>query len=234
MLSRGVVHIYQASFEKNNFLIEENLALLSEDERERAERFHFELDRFHFVFRRVLLRKLLSQYTGQEVSDLRFQYGEHGKPSLAGLKKGKACHFNCSHSKDKVLLAFSASGPLGVDCEYTKREVDFVGITKRFFSNAEIAAFLSLPEHHRRDAFYNCWTRKEAFLKAKGMGLSIGLNQFDVSLRPGEPAKLLRTRYNEKDAREWSLYDLKVFPDFKAALATNTDRIRLIYFDAIP
>jgi len=234
MLPPGDVHIFQASFEKNDPIIEENLLLLSEDEKERANRFFFERDRLRFIFRRSLLRRLLSRYMGQEASAIHFHYGKHGKPSIGNLKKGKTCAFNCSHSRDKVILAFSASVPLGVDCECMLRELDFSGITKRFFSQSEISAFHSLPEHCRKEAFFNCWTRKEAFIKAMGMGLSIGLDQFDVSLRPGESAKLLRTRYDKKDAREWSLYDLKISPGFKAALATKSKRLKLIYIDWIP
>jgi len=211
----------------------EDIVLLSEDERDRADRFHFEKDRLRFIFRRSLLRRLLSRYTGQESASIRFNYGKHGKPYLMDRTKGNTCFFNCSNSMGNAVFVFSASGPLGVDCEYSRRELDFTGITKRFFSQSEISAFLSLPEHCRREAFFNCWTRKEAFLKAKGEGLSIGLDQFDVSLRPGEPPKLLRTRYDEKDASEWCLYDLKVSPGFKSSLATQSARLKLISFDSV-
>ena len=181
-----------------------------------------------------MLRRLLSRYTGQEALSIHFHYGKYGKPYLGDINNGKNYAFNCSHSKDIVILAFSASVSLGVDCENMMRELDFTGITKRFFSQSEISTLLSLPEDSRKEAFFNCWTRKEAFIKAKGMGLSIGLDQFDVSLRPDESAKLFRTRYDEKDAQEWSLYDLKISPGFKAALATKSKRFKLTYFDWVP
>lgn len=232
-LPPGEVHIYEASFKRNEASTKRDILVLSEDERERANRYRFEKDKLLFIFRRSLLRKLLHLYTGQRAPEIRFDYGKYGKPCLKDSKGKKICSFNSSHSREKVLFAFCASGPVGVDLEYMRRELDFNGITKRFFSKSEQSAFFSLPEASRTEAFFNCWTRKEAFIKAIGKGLSIGLGMFDVSLRPGEPAQLLCTRFDKKDSGKWSLYELETSPGFKAALAAGSKRLKLIYFDAV-
>jgi 4'-phosphopantetheinyl transferase len=195
--------------------------LLSPDETERAGRFHFEKDRRAFIMGRGVLRLLLGRYTGREPASLRFVYSSHGKPALPGTGFPENPAFSVSHSGTKILLAFSPGHSIGVDIEHIRRSPELEDLARRYFSPAESDLFLSLPEKHRTEAFFICWVRKEAFLKAHGQGLSFGLDRFEVSLRPGEQARLIRIRDNETEAREWILYDLPTGPEYKAALAAR-------------
>lgn len=223
------IHVWSAFLDADDAKIPGYASLLSPDEAERASRFHFEKDRNHFIVCRGLLRILLGSYSRQEPADIQFRYNEFGKPSMIAPDKTASTLFNLSHSRGKALLAFSKNIPLGIDLEGMRGNLDFASMAKRFFSPAEISAFFSLPEEFWQEAFFNCWTRKEAFLKAKEKGLSLGLDQFDVSLRPGEPARLLRTAYEESDARLWSLHDLNAGPGYKAALAAKSKKPDISY-----
>lgn len=177
--------------------------LLSADERERADRLRFERDRRRYVVGRALLRTLLARYTAAPAEELAFGYGELGKPWLdAGPS------FNLSHSGDVALYAFAAAGELGVDVELDDADFATDRIAERFFSPAEVSALRSLPPAAQPRAFLRCWTRKEAFVKARGDGLSLALDSFDVTLAPDEPAALLRTAWSRREPREWQIEDL--------------------------
>jgi 4'-phosphopantetheinyl transferase len=178
--------------------------VLSEDERERADRFRFERDRSRYVVGRGLLRTLLAAYVGRPASELVFSYSDFGKPALVG----EGPRFNISHSASTVLFAFSPSFDVGVDVELI--QPDFVAdrIAERFFSPHEVAALGALPAGDRLHAFLTCWTRKEAFLKARGDGLTLELDSFDVTLTPGEPPQLLRTAWAPEERHAWRLVDL--------------------------
>ncbi len=195
--------------------------LLSSDEKERAGRFHFEKDRKVFIIGRGALRLLLAGYTDRDAASLRFNYSSYGKPSLPGPAGPDNPAFSVSHSGTKILLAFSPGHPIGVDIEQVRRSPDLEDLARRYFSAAESGLFLSLPEADRPEAFTSCWVRKEAFLKAQGQGLSFGLDRFEVSLRPGDSARLVRIRDDEAEAKKWTLYDLPVDSGYKAALATR-------------
>ncbi len=190
--------------------------LLSTDERQRAERFHFERDRRRFVVGRGLLRTVLGRYLQVSPDCLQFRYGPQGKPALAG---GNGLHFNVSHSGELALYAVALEREVGVDIERiaSLKEVD--DLAERCFSERENIVLRSLPAERRQQAFYTCWTRKEAYLKATGKGLSLPLDQFDVSVLPEEPAALLNTRPVAEEAARWSLASLEPHPDYMAALA---------------
>ncbi len=164
------------------------LETLSADERQRAERFVFDVHRRRFIAARGLLREQIGALLGAAPGSLRFQYGAAGKPSLAWPQT--ALRFNLSHSDDHAVLAFSKDFELGVDIEKARNDIDHRAISARFFSPAEIEALERAPVERRSRAFFEIWTRKEAFVKARGGGLTIALDSFDVSL--GEPARLLR------------------------------------------
>jgi 4'-phosphopantetheinyl transferase len=161
---------------------------LSDDERQRAARFVFDVHRRRFIAARGLLRERIAGLLGAAPEALRFAYGVAGKPSLAWPET--SLHFNVSHSGDRAVLAFSHALELGVDIEKARDDVDHVAISERFFSPAERRALEREPAERRSRAFFEIWTRKEAFVKARGGGLTIALDSFDVSL--GEPARLLR------------------------------------------
>jgi 4'-phosphopantetheinyl transferase len=199
--------------------------LLNTTERERAARFHFDRDRNHFIAARGQLRTVLGRYTGVLPARIAFTYGDHGKPYLAGNLD--SLQFNLSHSHHLALLAVTRHHEIGVDIEYLDREVSVSEIAKRFFSQRESGQLLSLHPTAQRPAFFRCWTRKEAFLKAKGMGITFGLDQFSVSLHPEEKAQLLETPYDPEEAAQWTLVHLEPAPGYVGAIAATESVTRV-------
>jgi 4'-phosphopantetheinyl transferase len=195
------------------------LAPLAPDERERAGRFAFARDRRRFVVTRAALRVLLAESCHLGPADVRLVYGAHGKPALAPGTPGPTVHFNVSHSQDLALLALGGDGPLGVDVEALRPLRDRAAIADRFFTPAEASVIASLPDPEQDLAFFLCWTRKEAVLKAVGDGISLGLDRYQVACRPGEPARVLEVDGRADLAAEWTMIDLRVAPGFAGALA---------------
>jgi 4'-phosphopantetheinyl transferase len=218
-LGKDEVQAWLLEFEK--FCGEEEawLKRLSSEEKGRAARYHFARDRKQYAVTRACLRLILGNYLSLEPLSLELHYGEHGKPCLPD--RYGPMEFNVSHSDGLALLAFSWERMLGVDVERIREDVEVDDIAKRFFSAAEQAALAQLPAQERRHAFFSCWTRKEAFIKARGEGLSLPLHQFDVSVVPGKSATLLATRPVSSEAMEWSLRDLAVPRGYAAALAVR-------------
>lgn len=199
------------------------------DERMRAERFHFEEDRKRFIICRGILRTILGHYLGVEPSWVQFCYGKNKKPALANTTFKGEIHFNLSHSEGLALYAFNRNREIGVDIEYIRDIPEIEQIAKRFFSERENAVFQILPKSKKREALFNCWTRKEAFVKAMGDGLSWPLDRFDVSLVPDEPARVQRIEGDSRAASQWSIDDLKPAPGYTAAFAIK-GRIGRVHF----
>jgi 4'-phosphopantetheinyl transferase len=188
------------------------------DERERADRFHFEVDQRRAVIGRGYLRLLLGQILDRPANKLQFEYDEFGKPSLIP-NQGLPLQFNVSHSGDMILIAITIGRAVGVDVERIRTDFDPDEIAARFFSANECKILASLAGPVRYKAFFACWTRKEAYLKARGVGLSLPLDQFDVSFLPDEQPRLLATRPDPAEARRWRLRALDLSGDYAAALA---------------
>ena len=202
--------------------------LLSASERERAERYHFDRDRNAFVISRATLRMLLGRYLGAPPADVRLAYSARGKPSLHAAH-GDRLDFNLSHTKDLVLYAFTTGSPLGVDVERVRAMEDQDRVAETVFSDTEMAAFSRLTGERRVQGFWNGWTRKEAFIKAVGAGLSLPLKTFDVTLAPDEPPALLDVRTPGHDAN-WTLHALRPTSEHVAALAARGGPKRLHCF----
>ncbi|HEY0462316.1 MAG TPA: 4'-phosphopantetheinyl transferase superfamily protein [Pyrinomonadaceae bacterium] len=215
------VHVWRASLSQTQKNLQFCWEMLAEDERQRAERFHFERDRHHFIAARGILRQLLGQYLNVEPRRLYFKYTSYGKPFLANTNVGAELRFNVSHSGELALYAFSRPRELGVDIEKIRPDIEHRSIAKRFFSEQEVATLFTLPVKRQRQAFFLCWTRKEAYIKAIGEGLSLPLHTFDVSLVPGEPAVLLAVRGTGREAERWTLRDLQPGADYEAALVAE-------------
>lgn len=221
VLDADAVHVWAAPLDPPAAAVQRHGTLLASDERARAERFHFERDRRRFTVARGVLRTLLGRYLGTDPRAVAFGYESHGKPVLADPFAAHGLRFNVSHSGEMALFAFARGREVGVDVEEVRRMEDGLDIAVRFFSEAEVAAFRALPEEIRDDAFFNCWTRKEAYIKAVGEGLSFPLHVFDVSLAPGEPARLLASR-DPQQAERWSLRGLPdPAPGYRAALVVE-------------
>jgi 4'-phosphopantetheinyl transferase len=214
------VHVWRVSLDQAPAIVERLHQLLSTDEHARASRFHFETDRQHFIVARGCLRMILSRYLEIPPAEIQFSYGAHGKPQLAtSTAQIHPLNFNLAHSGSLALYAFTRVGEIGVDLERIRSEFTGDDIAQRFFSAAEVARLNELSAELRHEAFFNCWTRKEAFIKAIGIGLSLSLDQFDVTLGPAEPAELLRTRWDENEAARWSLKAIDVGSGYVAAVA---------------
>jgi 4'-phosphopantetheinyl transferase len=195
--------------------------LLSEDETLRANRFRFAKDRNHFIVARGLLRKLLASYLLIHPAELRFSYRENGKPCLQQSGRS-SINFNLAHSHNLAIYAFSQGRELGVDVEFMWKDFeDGQEVAERFFSSAEISALRSVPAELTRRVFFNCWTRKEAYIKARGEGLSMPLDVFDVSLLPGEPAALLKNHKEPAEVTRWSMQTLPMPQGYVAALVVE-------------
>jgi 4'-phosphopantetheinyl transferase len=201
--------------------------LLSPDERERAARFHFSRDRQNFTATRALLRTILASYVDSEPEDLAFQYSEKEKPSLASSNIEPAIEFNVSHSGTRALLAFARGRALGVDVEQIRVDFDSDALARRFFSAREQSQLATLAASERYTGFFRCWTRKEAYIKARGMGLSLPLDEFDVSLQSADGNLLLATRPDETDAALWSLQEVPISDGYVAALCVQGHGWRL-------
>lgn len=193
---------------------------MTAEEQHRANRFHFDKDRFHFIAARGVLRWLLGHYLAISPPAVQFAYGKNGKPELdeMGGEYGRSLQFNLSHSGTMGLAAFTHGRAVGVDIEEIRPLSDGPDIAKHYFSEWENRIFFSLPEADYPQAFFNCWTRKEAFIKAIGDGLTYPLDKFDVTLTPNEPARLLRIEGSEAKAKQWQLLDLQPEAGYAAAV----------------
>jgi 4'-phosphopantetheinyl transferase len=164
---------------------------------------------------------ILAQYLEATPERLRFQYTDFGKPFLIPEQNGPHLRFNVSHSNGLALYAVTFNREVGVDLEYMRPDLATMQLAAEFFSAHEFAALQRLPSRERIEGFFNCWTRKEAYVKARGEGLSLPLDQFDVSLVPGEQARLLDTPGDPKEAKRWSLRALSPGKGYAAALAVK-------------
>ena len=214
-LGEGEVHVFVARLDEA--LVTDLQPLLSTDESERADRFVFPSDRHHFIVARGLLRRLLGGYLQCASQELQFAYGAQGKPSLL-VPDGNSLRFNLAHSHGRAVYAFTRNKEVGIDLEFTGRKVDYERLAGRFFSEAEVADMKRLDTGRRRQAFFNCWTRKEAYIKARGEGLSIPLDEFAVSITPGKPAALVNNYRDADECSRWSMTSLTIAPGYTGAL----------------
>jgi 4'-phosphopantetheinyl transferase len=218
-----VVHVWRAALSRTSGEVAALRELLSEDEVRRADRFHFPRDRALFIAARATLREILGRYLSLPPTLLRFEYNAFGKPEL----RDAPLRFNLSHAGDIALYAVTAVREVGVDVEAVREGMESEEIAARFFSRREVETLMSLPRDARTRAFFDCWTRKEAYIKACGVGLSQPLDGFDVSLAPGEPAALLRTHDDPQEAARWTLCELSPGAGYVAAVAVEGSGWRL-------
>jgi 4'-phosphopantetheinyl transferase len=174
------------------------------------------------------LRLLLGHYSATDPPSLRFVYNPYGKPTLADVP---SLHFNLSHAGDLILYAFAYNRRVGIDVELVRNDIEIVSLARHIFSQKEQRIFFALPPDQQIEAFFNGWTRKEAYVKARGLGFALPLDGFDVSLHPGEAA-LLQTRDDPDEAARWSLRALEAGAGYKAALAVEGIGWRLVINDS--
>jgi 4'-phosphopantetheinyl transferase len=199
-------------------------SLLSPDETARAQRFVFERDRRSFVSTRAAVRELLASYLGMGPREVRFSYAPKGKPEVPGLA------FNASHAGDLALVAVTPSGSVGVDVERVRVADDLAALARRFFGETENRALAALSGDAFVAGFYSCWTRKEAFVKALGEGLSFELDRAEVSVHP-EPARLRSVDGDAEAAAGWTMADVDAGPGYAGCVAADSPDLDVIVRD---
>ena len=219
VLGSDEVHVWRARLAVMAPQVEALAQTLAADERARAQRFHFQHDRTHYIAARGLLRAILGRYLDEQPDRLRFCYSPHGKPALAEAHAADALRFNVSHAHGMALYAITRGREIGIDLEHIRADVTGERIAARFFAPREVGMLQALPAQRRLEAFLTLWTRKEAYVKVRGDGLSLDLARFDVSRAVVEPAARVTSEAERQDLRRWSLRDLAPGPDYVAALA---------------
>lgn len=215
------MHVWRAALDARAAEVEALFGTLSPEERERAERLRFEKDRRHFIVARGTLRALLGRVLRAEPAGLSFVYEAYGKPALSRVEGRESIHFNVSHSGGLALYALARDRRVGLDVERVRADFAPEQIAEQFFSEDEVRRLRALPAALRAEGFFNCWTRKEAYIKARGEGLSFPLERFAVSLSPHEPARLLSVGGSTREAERWSLRRLRPGVGYVGAVAAE-------------
>ena len=210
------VHVWRIDLGRVVAEVEQLSRLLSPNEAARAGRFKFRVDRDHFIAGRAVLRQISGRYLGTGPSNLVFSYGPQGKPSLADNPHD--LRFNLTHSHGLMLCAVGRSRELGIDLEHLRDDIDFGDIAQRFFAPQEIATLRAVPTYMKKRAFFTCWVRKEAYIKACGQGLSLPLDKFTVPILDTEP---MRLRSESAPLEKWSLTPLSTEAGYVAALVAE-------------
>lgn len=215
------VHVWRASLDQPPDVYQSLLQTLAADERQRAERFHFEKDRRRFVIARACLRAIIGRYLDVAPEYVRFSYGPYGKPALAVETGESSLRFNLSHAGEVALCALTTGLEVGIDVELQREDFASLSTAEHFFSPGEIEALRALAPSELTAAFFNCWTRKEAYIKALGEGLSHPLHKFTVSLAPGEPAALLSAEDDPGEISRWTLREIPLGDGYVGAIAVE-------------
>jgi 4'-phosphopantetheinyl transferase len=213
------INVWRAGSAIDRSQIDHLQTLLSDDERQRRDRFRFQRDADQYTVAHGMLRILLGAYTGMKSRDLTFQYSPKGKPDLTPALNSLRLHFNVAHSGEVILLAFARERRIGVDVERIRPDVECDELAQHYFSPAERVCLGHLPESRRRDAFFACWTRKEAYLKGMGGGLTEPLNSFDVYVNSHCSFHRLHVAGRAKET--WWVENLDTDTGYAAAVAVE-------------
>lgn len=219
MLNTSSVHVWFAPLDVEDTRLQFYWATLSQDERRRAEKFSFDLHRTHFIVGRGILRHILGRYLFVAPDSIRFEYNAFGKPSLE-LSPGRApLYFNMAHSNDCALFAFTLDGAVGVDIEYIRDDIQIEQTGALVFSTGELAALGSIPPERQHHTFFKFWTRKEAYIKGVGQGLTMPLRQFDVRHTPEQPVRYEGEAMRSFQPNDWFVRDIDLTEAYCAAVA---------------
>ena len=221
-LRAGVVYIWEGRLDVPEPVSAAARTLLSERERKRADRFVYDRHRRRYTVAQAHLRRVLGQLTGTSPAAVRFQYEEKGKPYLPGGPS-----FNQSHSEERIMIAVAASGRLGVDIEELRRVRLMLAIADKNFARDEVARLRAVPPDQRRRLFFRLWTRKEAFLKALGFGLTHPLRSFSVDPSPGAAQGLLHVGDLPEDPARWHIGGVACAAGAEAALAVDQAEVEV-------
>ncbi len=225
-LTTNQADIWRINLTVDPDLVQSAFTYLSADEAQRASRFHFETDRDHFVVAHACLRRILARYLPNEPRSINFSVNEYGKPFLPN----REVQFSLSHSGEYALVGVIRERNIGVDVEQIRTGIEIESLAGRYFSPLEVSEWMALPPEQRTLGFFNGWTRKEACIKAQGMGLSLPFDSFDVSLAPDEPAVLRATRPDPHEAARWTLLSLDIDSDHAGAAAVDGERLNFNFW----
>ncbi len=220
-LAAGDVHIWRIRLDVPQSSVQSSISLLDQDEQARAKRFRRAADRRRFIAAHATLRRILGRYVGCKPEEVGFLVNGFGKPALLTNGQSPDIHFNLAHSGELGLCCIASGREVGVDVEFIKPDFAALDVARKFFSPIEVEQFMSLPAKMRTAAFFRCWTFKEAFIKAKGRGLSISLDSFDVSLTPRRASALLSSRDDPNDVGRWHIRPVEVQQGYAAAVAVE-------------
>ncbi|HQV93618.1 MAG TPA: 4'-phosphopantetheinyl transferase superfamily protein [Anaerolineales bacterium] len=226
-LQSSQVDVWRVRLDVKPDSIQQLRATLSVDEIARASRFHFDKDQHSYIVAHASLRDVLSRYLQFETHHLKFSVNQYGKPFLPEHD----IEFNLSHAGDFALIAVTRERQVGVDVELVRTDIEIESLASRFFSSSELSELMALSPEQRVLGFFNCWTRKEAYIKARGLGLSLPLESFDVSLASDESTILRATRPEASEVHRWTLFSLDVHPDYTGALAAEGVGLVIRYWD---
>lgn len=226
-LANDEVQVWSVDLDQPSSRVGELFHFLSPDEQQRASRFQIEQKRLENVVGRATLRRLLGKFLALDPAALVFNYTSRGKPELAGALAGKL-HFSVSHSGGLALIAVTRLCPIGVDVEHVRPRRYDIEVARRFFTTRESTVLESLPEADRPAAFFNLWTRKEAWLKATGVGIAESMNRVELSFLPGEPAHILSVADAPDEAGKWTLAGLNPATGFIGALAVRARDLNVL------
>jgi 4'-phosphopantetheinyl transferase len=226
-LQADELHVWKITLDRDDTQWQPHMALLSADEQAKADRYRFEKHRRRYISGRTALRILLGGYLGRAPETLSFNYNDHGKPSLA--QNNSKLRFNVSHTEGIMLAGFVLNSEIGIDIETIQHDIDYMGIGQRWFSKLEHNTLLTLPEQERIDAFFRAWSRKEAFIKALGTGLSYPLNGFSVRMDNTGPT-LIRDDDKSQGTTHWKIHDIEISSAYSAAVAIKNSEVKIRYY----
>lgn len=226
-LPEGKAHVWYFSVEQFSTGIAPFVEVLSDDEKQKAKSFKFVKDQKISILSRGLLRMISARYLDVDAHKIRFRYSDYGKPAYFD---GSSLKFNVSHSGKYIVIAFTSGSEVGVDIEHIKTNFEVLDIARKFFSDGEIESVMAFDPSERVMAFFRCWTRKEAFIKAKGHGLSFPLDAFTVSLDKDDP-KMLETKWDADERRKWRLFSFVPAEGYVGALLVAHSIQSVQYFD---
>ena len=227
-LERSEVHIWRVFLNQTPTRINEFLGMLTPDEQAKANQFCFIKKREQFIVAHGLLRSILGRYLDMAPEQIRFFYNSYGKPYITCEPGKDKLQFNMSHSHGIALYALTCDREIGVDIEYIRSDIAYEQIAKRFFSSEELAELQGLSLKKQKEAFFCFWTRKEAYLKAKGKGFSLPLDSLEASTIQEKPV-VLSTKSGLQESSHWSILNLRLEPGYIGALAVNF-RVRSSFF----